>query len=666
MKKLLMAASMMVLAAAMACEPQTKPTSIHSSPASSAIAVSDGQLVIASEDHNQVLVIDRETREVQQRIDVSAGPAHVVLNGDTALVTARYGHSLDIVDLAAGEVTASIQVGVEPYGLTMLEDGRVAVTLAGESALAIVNLETRSVDRKIDLGTKDPRGVAQVADGRIFVTHMTSGQMSVASPGSDRVETLDIATRNDFGPQTHPHLIRSLTVAPEGDQVVMAHSQANTQTVRAPIGDGFDDGIGGDCGYSGCATELPAVTPTVTTVETGTGTVLVPVPGQGTVQGAPNSGAPAADCFDCGFFGGTFTPNPPSFLNPNENRFAGVHINNPQAIALFDGGAGSLVLNMGTQNVLMMKRNLTGEASDVLGEVKVGNGASDLVIAPEGDRAYVWNKFDGSVTEFELPVVSHALQTQSKFVPAGTEVVEAEFREIPEFAGDTFTVVEDAFEPQASLGRKMFHSALDRRISQSHNISCASCHPDGRSDNNVWQFTFGPRNTPQLGGGILDTAPFHWPGDVEDVRALNSMTVLAFMGGTGVDDASMDAIGAFIDTIPAAPAPNTLQEQLTDAQARGQAIFESAETECTNCHYGNHLTDNISWNVGSQAHANDIVEFQTPVLHGLARTAPYMHSGEADTLRELVDVLVATDKMGKGSHLSSQEKDDLAAYLETL
>ena len=226
--------------------------------------------------------------------------------------------------------------------------------------------------------------------------------------------------------------------------------------------------------------------------------------------------------------------------------------------------------------------------------------------------------------------------------------------------------IEDALEPVTSRGRKLFHDALDSRISQSHSISCASCHPDGRNDNQTWQFTFGPRNTPQLGGGIIETAPFHWPGDVTTARDLNSLTVQAFMGGTGLDNDSMDAIASFIDTIRAAPTPAALQPMMTDAQLRGQMVFDSAATGCTECHSGPHFTDNVNWDLGTQSNNNDRRDFQTPVLHGLSRTGPYLHDGSADTLQQLVDRVIRTDRMGTGSHLTDQEASDLVEYLKTL
>ncbi len=143
------------------------------------------------------------------------------------------------------------------------------------------------------------------------------------------------------------------------------------------------------------------------------------------------------------------------------------------------------------------------------------------------------------------------------------------------------------------------------------------------------------------------------------------MTVLAFMGGSGVDAPAMNAIGAFIDTIRPAPSGAALSP-LSPAQLRGQALFQDETVGCATCHNGAHLTDNLSWDVDSQATSFDIREFQTPVLHGLDRSGPYMHDGSAATLRDLVFNFVATDRMGNGSHLDDSALEDLAAFLATL
>jgi len=665
-------APLMLLAAALACEPTTSDgPAPGSAPASSAITVAqnDTLLLVAAEDHDQLLVVDRASRQVERRIDVGTGPTHViVLPSGHAVVSNRYSHTLSVVDVANGTVTTTIAVGVEPIGMTSLGGSRVAVALAGEEALAVVDIGTGAVEKKIDLGTKDPRAVAKTERDGILVSHLGTGVLSRVDIETGLVTTLDVTTPNEFGPSVFPNHLRSLTVSPNGATVLIPHSQSNSDTVRAPINEGgFDEfGGGGNCGYSGCATELGAVVPAVTEVQVSTGEVLVPIRVEPEVTNTDvNGGMMRADCFDCGF-GIASAPNPPSFLNPFESRFTGLSLNNPTALAAIDGDRGLLVIHSGTKNALILRRPLRGTSDDVVGYVQVGNGANAVTLTSDGSHAYVWNQFDASITEIEIPKFE-SNDSPSRFAQRETTTTTTnEFKPVAEFDASTRAVVEDALPPDASLGRKLFHDATDARISRNHAISCASCHPDGRTDGRTWQFTFGPRNTPQLGGGILDTAPFHWPGDVTTHRELNSMTVLAFMGGAGLDVQSMDAIGAFIDTIRAAPSRVALSETLPDAAERGRMLFLDPTVGCTSCHNGTHFTDNQNYDIGTKASFNDISSFQTPVLHGLSRSAPYLHDGSAPTLRALVDNWVATDRMGTGSHLTRAELDDLVAYLDTL
>jgi len=667
-------APLSLLLALLACEPNPGGgPAPGASPASSSITVTadDATLLIAAEDHDELLVVDRASREVQARIAVGDAPTHVVVLPDgRAVVTNRYSHSISVVDVGARQVVRTVTVGVEPYGLTVLDGRTVAVALAGEEALAVVDVERGVVEKKIDLGMRDPRAVAKTARDGLLVSHLGAGALTRIDVETGFVSTHDVTTFNENGPRTFPNHLRSITLTPDGESALIAHSQANADTVRAPLGEGFDDFGGGvGCGYSGCARELGAVVPAVTEVQVTTGEIIVPVPAP--LDSSSSNGAmDREDCFDCGF-GVASAPNPPSFLNPFEARFTGVSLNNPTAVLAIDGENGLLVVLAGTKNALLLRRPLRGTADDVIGYVRIGNGASGATLTHDGARAYVWNQFDASITEIEIPRIGARDANATRFgaattpAPTGGTPTE-EFVPVAEFEGATNVLVDDALAPDVSLGRKLFHDATDARISRDHAISCASCHPDGRSDGRTWQFTFGPRNTPQLGGGILDTAPFHWPGDVTTHRELNTMTVLAFMGGAGLDVESMDAIGAFIDTIRAAPPRTALDESLPLAAERGRGLFHDPAVGCASCHAGAHFTNNQNHDIGSQASVNDITSFQTPVLHGLSRSAPYLHDGSAPTLRALVDQWVATDQMGTGSHLSRADLDDLIAYLETL
>lgn len=649
------------LVALVACEPVPRPTvALGAGPVSGAIAVTadDSRLVIAAEDHDELLVVDRESHDVLHRVLVADAPSHLVLlSSGIAAVTTRYGHTVDLVDIDAGERINRFVVGVEPMGLVEVDAGQLAIVLAGEKAVVLVDVDNGRITERFELDFADPRAIAHVG-GTLFVTHMTAGELSMIDLDSGTVDRRRMNVENERGPRLHPNLMRSLTVAPDDSALLVAHSQANADTMRAPLIDDNGNDAEGNCGYSGCANRLGANTPSVTTIDPASGTVVVPRRPQEVDSGwlFPPSEFASENAIS----------QPPSLFAPFESRFGSVALNNPVAVAVADGGRGLLVLNLGTQNVLFLRRDLTGEASDVVGVAPVGHGASSLALTRDGTFAYVWNQFDGTVSEIELPSFPERRRGNATEQSNADDDGDAEFREVPDFESTTIAVVEDALAPDVSAGRKLFHSATDSRMAANNAISCATCHPDGRSDNRTWQFTFGPRNTPQLGGGILDTAPFHWPGDVEDVAALDRMTVRAFMGGTGTDARAMANIGAFIDTIRPAPAPSALQPTLDDAQLRGQAIFEDPEVGCTNCHFGNHRTDNRSHDVDTQATSFDITRFQTPVLHGVARSAPYLHDGSAGSLLELVLETVATDRMGHGSELSNQELLDLASFLETL
>ena len=104
----------------------------------------------------------------------------------------------------------------------------------------------------------------------------------------------------------------------------------------------------------------------------------------------------------------------------------------------------------------------------------------------------------------------------------------------------------------------------------------------------------------------------------------------------------------------------------SEAAQRGKLIFEDAQVGCTSCHAGPHYSNNTTMDIGSQARQSDRNDFQVPVMHGLARTAPYMHDGSAKDLEALVYQWVKTDRMGKGSHLTEDELNDLIRFLETL
>ncbi len=201
-------------------------------------------------------------------------------------------------------------------------------------------------------------------------------------------------------------------------------------------------------------------------------------------------------------------------------------------------------------------------------------------------------------------------------------------------------------------GHALFHGNAGR------GTACASCHPEGGDDGRTWRFAnMGPRRTPVMHGGIMQTAPFHWDGDLVDMRALSAMVFTGRMGGPSLSNPQVDALGGWLDELPS---PTLPEPEDADAVARGRNLFDG-EAQCATCHSGGMYTNNQTVAVGTgQA-------FQVPSLVGASLRLPVMHDGCARTLHDRFRPdCGGGDEHGRTSQLSEDQVNDLVAFLETL
>jgi mono/diheme cytochrome c family protein len=190
-------------------------------------------------------------------------------------------------------------------------------------------------------------------------------------------------------------------------------------------------------------------------------------------------------------------------------------------------------------------------------------------------------------------------------------------------------------------------------------LACASCHPEGGDDGQVWTFEgIGPRRTQSLAMPLRETAPFHWDGSLPTLGALMDDVFVERMGGVFQSEERLDALSHWLFARNA-PRITPVDEA---AVARGERLFRSKETACSSCHAGTTFTDNRSYDVGTTTTGELL---QVPPLAGLLLRPPYMHDGCAKTLHERF-TCGGGDKHGKTSHLSKEQIDDLVAYLGSL
>jgi cytochrome c peroxidase len=268
-----------------------------------------------------------------------------------------------------------------------------------------------------------------------------------------------------------------------------------------------------------------------------------------------------------------------------------------------------------------------------------------------------------------------------------------------------------------ALGKALY---FDPRLSESHAISCNSCHMVGMGGVDLqetslghrWQH--GGRNAPTVYNAVFDTAQF-WDGRAKDLEQQ--------AGGPLVNPVEMDTTEAhvveqlsgipgyetlFSQAFPAEKAPITFEnvrkaiaifeatlitpdapfdlylrgneKALDSAQKDGLSLFITKG--CAGCHNG--------VNVGGDKYApfgvverpgaqilpsddkgrfavtktvSDEYVFRVPPLRNVALTAPYFHSGKVWSLRQAIAVMSSSQL---GMTLSDDEVNKVAAFLDAL
>jgi cytochrome c peroxidase len=216
--------------------------------------------------------------------------------------------------------------------------------------------------------------------------------------------------------------------------------------------------------------------------------------------------------------------------------------------------------------------------------------------------------------------------------------------------------------------------------------SCATCHPDGRDDALYWDLpNDGVNNTKNTKSLLMATLtpPAMWrgvrPGAMAAIQAGFRHIEFAEPQSNAAEQ-----VEAYLRDMRAVPSPDldarTLEPPrtnsascakchvpgvprgtLTDAARRGTALFEG-RAGCAACH------PHPTFTTGKQADPGlgTSVQYDIPSLVEVWRTAPYMYSGEAITLRAAVIDHNFLQRRGRTRELTEQEVEDLLAYVRSL
>ncbi len=273
--------------------------------------------------------------------------------------------------------------------------------------------------------------------------------------------------------------------------------------------------------------------------------------------------------------------------------------------------------------------------SDELEFAFVETGRRPLDVIGLGRQAFVVNMLDDSVTVIDLEKFE-AIQTIS-------------LGQTPELT-------------MAQQGERLFS---DANLSLDGWMSCHSCHVEGHTNgqlnDNASDGSFGtPKRVISL-LGRSGSAPFAWNGGSisldDQVRKSIEVTM---QSSHRVEEQTVSAITAFLQTLPAPPAINAARKrEQVDRIHQGKRLFGSLN--CTECHEPPHYSSRQNYDVGL-SDENGLRTFNPPVLLGLSQRDYFFHDNRASSLADVVKKY----RHQLDAPLSEEEVKNLLAFLNSL
>ncbi len=474
------------------------------SPHARPIALNGGRVFVANTPADTVDVIDAKSRKIIGRIDVGIDPVCVAVrpDGKEVWVANHVSDSVSVIDTDPQspthlQVVATVQEFDmetkatrfdEPAGIAFASNEKAYVALSSENKIAVVNVANREVEKRLHITAQDPRDIVVRGD-RLYVIPFESNNKTQLS-GGYRIDG-ELVTFN-----AHEHSIANNNVLSIGHVTdIVKHPRVPDRDLYV-----FD-------------TKTDKLVETVDTL----GTLLygITVDSKGRVfiaqadarndvngrSGTKKHGL--AELENRAFlnqitsvkFDGD-SPEKPEFINleplPPSHPKPDEALATPFAIHVSDDDSVLYATAAGSDKLF----TVDAETGKVLGRVEVGSVPRGIAVqtANGGKHSQAW----------VLNAVANTVSLVDSSDPKKLKV-------------KTTITLEDPTHPEFKQGRIAFNNA---RASTTKTFSCASCHPDGHTDQLLWVLktpivTDGnqimPRSTMPI-RGLRDTAPFHWDG----------------------------------------------------------------------------------------------------------------------------------------------------------
>lgn len=464
------------------------------------------ELYVANTPGDTLDVIDTVSRSVLVRIPVGLDPVSVAVrpDGKEVWVSNHVSDTVSVIDVDPASATRYQVVATvtawqdgdrqvtdfdEPVGLAFASDEKAYVALSSRNRIAVIDVPSRTVTKQIQVLAQEPRAI-RVRGGRLYVIPFESGNQTelsgcavLSDPGCTFTVLDLISNSNDV------ILTRNMVAdivrrpeAPDRDLFVystvdesplfevssmgtllygLAVDSAGRVFVAQTEARNDANGLSGTAGH-----DLPEIENRMFLNQIAR------------VDCAPACGAPTLVELE---------PLPPLAPLPSEE------LATPFGIQVSGDDSTIVAVAAGSSRLFTMDA-ATGA---ILGRTAVGRIPRGLALdsAPDGSpqTAWVLNAIDDSVSVVDVSDPSSPFEVET-------------------------IVLDDPTHADVREGRFAFNNAEG---STTGTFSCASCHPDGNTDQLLWNLgarciTDGcdqaqPRTTMPI-RGLRDTLPLHWDG----------------------------------------------------------------------------------------------------------------------------------------------------------
>ena len=189
---------------------------------------------------SEVVLIDTATLAVHRRIKIKGkNPEHAVWSPDGKLiyVSAEEADSVDIIDVARGEVVKSVKVGDRPRGIGFLPNGtRAYVAAENADVVNVFDTATNDVITRIKAG-KRTNGILVTPDGkRVFATSGGDGTVQAIDPESNTIIAATPIGKRPWNMAITPDGGKLYVACGRSNAVAVVDARTNQKIAEIPVG----------------------------------------------------------------------------------------------------------------------------------------------------------------------------------------------------------------------------------------------------------------------------------------------------------------------------------------------------------------------------------------------------------------------------------------------